>query len=182
MTTKPNKLFPGKRGYTGPNSGVFAVVHHGDLCEPSRNIKERVIYIRKEKPKHEIKMRLDHMLYLPPRVFPELYGGKYKKWVRADKQWVVVVERLVKAEKQWGKASKQWYTAYGQFAAAHKQRMAATKKWYAAKKQRDAAREQWCAKIEKAKVETFLRKHVKNCQWNGTEIVFTCPPNPGAMK
>ena len=59
-----NKLFPGRPGYTGPTSGVFAMLHHTVLAERSHDVMERVDYVRRCKPKREIKVRLRNMMYL----------------------------------------------------------------------------------------------------------------------
>ena len=64
MTMQENKLFPGRPGYTGPTSGVFAMLHHTVLAERSHDVMERVDYVRRCKPKREIKVRLRNMMYL----------------------------------------------------------------------------------------------------------------------
>jgi len=63
-TSRENVLFPGRDNYTGPVSGMFFAVHHEVLCEESHNILERVDYINREKPKHEVPTRLHNLMYL----------------------------------------------------------------------------------------------------------------------
>ena len=59
-----NTLFPGRDNYTGPNTGVFGLLHHDTLCESSHDVMERVDYVKKHKPKHEVDIRLHNMIYL----------------------------------------------------------------------------------------------------------------------
>lgn len=63
---KPNKLFPGKRNYIGPQAGWFGFVHHGQMFERADcgNIGQRVEYIKSHKPAKEIPTRLRHLIYL----------------------------------------------------------------------------------------------------------------------
>ena len=58
------QLRPGLPGYTGPKSGLFAVIHHGELFEYSHDVFERLDYIDKEKPENERKTRRENILYL----------------------------------------------------------------------------------------------------------------------
>ena len=66
MKSKPksNKLFPGRPDYTGPKTGVFAFLHHEILCESSHDVMERVAYVKSNKPKNEVEIRLHNMMYL----------------------------------------------------------------------------------------------------------------------
>ena len=58
------QLRPGLPGYTGPKSGLFAVIHHGELFEYSHDVFERLDYIDKKKPENERKTRRENILYL----------------------------------------------------------------------------------------------------------------------
>ena len=62
MTT--NTMFPGRPRYVGPKTGIFGLLHHTGLCESSHDVMERVAYVKKHKPKREIKIRLHKMIYL----------------------------------------------------------------------------------------------------------------------
>jgi hypothetical protein len=64
-TDLPNELFFGRPDYVGPDSGYGAFIHHGVLFEKSHSFKERVDYIKREKPKNEVATRLHNLLYLP---------------------------------------------------------------------------------------------------------------------
>ena len=59
-----NTMFPGRPNYTGPISGTFGLLHHEILCETSHDVFERVAYVKKNKPTHEILVRLHNMIYL----------------------------------------------------------------------------------------------------------------------
>jgi hypothetical protein len=67
-TPTENKLFPGRKNYTGPNDGYFAMMHHTVLFENTAafagGVKERIDYVRAAKPRNQIKVRLDNMMSL----------------------------------------------------------------------------------------------------------------------
>ena len=60
-----NELFPGRPDYVGPTKGYFAFLHHEKLFEKSHDVMERVVFVKQEKPDHEIPIRLHNMIYLP---------------------------------------------------------------------------------------------------------------------
>ena len=68
MSTKrmsvKNTLFPGRPNYTGPTKGWFGFLHHEQLCEQSHDVNERIHYVKHEKPKNEVAIRLHNMIYL----------------------------------------------------------------------------------------------------------------------
>ena len=92
-----NTIYPGRPNYIGPTKGAFAFVHHKVLSEWSDNIKERIAYIRSDKPKHEVESRLYHLLYLD---VPELTKANEDR-DKARKDWY-------KDRKDRDKASKDW--------------------------------------------------------------------------
>ncbi len=59
-----NTLFPGRFNYTGPTKGWFGFLHHKQLCEKSHDVNERIDYVKKNKPKNEVAIRLHNMIYL----------------------------------------------------------------------------------------------------------------------
>lgn len=63
-----NDKFPGRENYTGPTSGWFGLLHHSMLCEESHDVMERVEYVVKNKPPHEVAIRLRNMIYIDPDV------------------------------------------------------------------------------------------------------------------
>ena len=64
ITTVTNDKFPGRPDYVGPTTGWFGLLHHDKLFEQSDNVMERVDYVRREKPKGEIAIRLHNMIFL----------------------------------------------------------------------------------------------------------------------
>ena len=59
-----NTLFPGRYNYTGPTKGWFGFMHHEQLCEESHDVNKRIDYVKREKPKNEVAVRLHNMIYL----------------------------------------------------------------------------------------------------------------------
>ena len=59
-----NTLFPGRYNYTGPTKGWFGFLHHAQLCEESHDVNKRIDYVKREKPKNEVAIRLHNMIYL----------------------------------------------------------------------------------------------------------------------
>ena len=111
-----NKLYPGLPNYTGPNKGYFTLLHHqGPKIEWSDDVMERVSFIKEEKAKHEVPIRLHHIVHYPDKLIPA-------KWKRAYAEWQ-------KARAEWEKADADKFNAY-------------------------------------------IKKYVKDCRWNGSEIVF----------
>lgn len=66
---KENKLFPGRPNYTGPQKGIFALLHHRILFEQCgltcyANVQERVKYVKTNKLGTEVAVRLHNMVCL----------------------------------------------------------------------------------------------------------------------
>lgn len=59
---RANVLFPGRPYYRGPRVGWFVAIHHDLLFERSWFIRERVRYVKQNKPKHEVAIRLWNMM------------------------------------------------------------------------------------------------------------------------
>ena len=107
MTTKAtNAFFPGQPYYTGPTTGVFALIHHSVLAEYSWNIKERVSVINDEKPVHEIATRLRCLVYLDPAGQP--WEQAYQTWARAEQPWARVYQTGQQAYHAWLLPYKSW--------------------------------------------------------------------------
>lgn len=89
---KENTTHPGLPNYTGPNRGIFILLHHGDPVELSRNVAERVEYINTSKEAHEQPERLMSLQVAPRDKFEEewrLFDEYAKHWdatVRAQKE------------------------------------------------------------------------------------------------
>jgi len=56
----------GRPNYIGPTEGNFGFLHHDTAWEYSHNVIERVDYVRRRKPAHEIQVRLDSMFWIDP--------------------------------------------------------------------------------------------------------------------
>jgi hypothetical protein len=140
--------------------GMFWHVHDKKLVEYCHSYKERANYIRREKPKKEIGIRL--------RLFKPVRGKLPVGWVRAweayDKAW----EAYDKAWKVYEKARKLYLDEAG------KAWDEAGKAWGEAGKAWDEAWEAFVnvEKVCKDKVEALHKKECPNCPWDGNEIRF----------
>src|SRR3990167_10447459 len=122
--TDPNTLFLGRPDYIGPVTGHFGLLHHDQLFEHSENAMERVQYVKKEKPAHEIEIRLHNMIYLDPTACP---AAAKRALLRADYE---AKRALLRAD-------------------------------YEAKR----------APLD-AEILTYIRTHIPDCTWDGTQLVF----------
>ena len=87
MTTI-NKLYPGKPDYVGPTEGWFTLLHHtGPLAEYSKNITERLYYIKNYKTTVEVPIRLRHIVYVPDNMIPERLKKALADWNKALADW-----------------------------------------------------------------------------------------------
>lgn len=80
--------------------GIFWHVHHDTLLEWSDNIQERIDYIKKEKPKHEIETRL--------KLLKPVKGRLPAEFVKAEKSYDKSRKAYHKAREAYNKA----YEAY----------------------------------------------------------------------
>ena len=111
---QPNTLYPGRPKYEGPTEGIFGLVHHDMLFEPSHDIMERVDYIKINKPKGEIKTRLHCLVYLPPERLPINRDEAWKAYVEAWKAYVEAwkaYDEAGKARDEAGKARDEAWKA-----------------------------------------------------------------------
>ena len=146
-----NLLYPALPNYKGKTKGFFTLLHHAEhLIEWSDNVMERIEYIIKEKPEEEREIRLRHIMYVPDSLIPV----KLRKALAAS----------YKARAAYKKARAASYKALAAFykasAALYEASVAFDKEWAASDKSKTLL--------------AYLQKHVQDCLWNGTEIVF--PP------
>ena len=135
LCTMKNTIYPLKPNYTGPTKGWFAWLHHDTVLEWSDNVIERTDYVFKNKPKHEMKARTEHMIVIPDEFIPKFLEKAWEAWEKArgeaweagekargareaeEKAWEAREEALDKAwearenaqeawEKTWEKAAK----------------------------------------------------------------------------
>ena len=137
-----NTLFPGRVNYSGPTNGLFGLLHHSILCEWSHDVRERVAYVKCEKPVLEVAVRLHNMIYLgkPAGVkFEQLY---------ADYE---------------AKCSQLYADLRGQGRL--------TIAYEAKRDQLDADYKAACGRLNVG-ILTYIKRRIPNCAWNGLELVF----------
>ena len=160
-----NRLYPGKPNYRGPKSGYFTLLHHeGPLMEWSANVMERVAYIKTDKHSDERPLRLRHIVFVPKKMQPQAVRDAYAKWQDAyaksqdaDAKWQDAYAKSQDAYAKWRDVCAKWRDAYAKWRDAYAKWRDAYAKWQDADAQ---------------KLLAYLHKHVKNCKWNGKEIVF----------
>ena len=167
-----NKLYPGKENYTGPQKGYFTLLHHAEtLIEWSDNVTERIDYIKKEKSVLEVPIRLRHIVYVPMKMVPH--------WVRkADAEWQKAYAEWQWASDEWRKADAQAEKAHAEAGKAYTELRKADAEWRKASDEAEKvyaeaekAYAEW-RKADREKLLAYLHKHVKDCKWNGVELVF----------
>jgi len=175
----PNTLFPGRPNYTGPTIGWFALLHHDTLFEQSHNVNERTDYVRRNKPKNEVALRLHNMVYigavaasceavaLARKAYDEAVATANKAYGEAvATAFKVYDEAVAPARKAYGEAVATANKAYDEASAT-------------ANKARDEAIATACkawgevVAPANAQVLTYVRSVVPDCAWNGTELEGT---------
>ena len=153
---------------TKPKYTYYWHIHHDTLCEGTYNIKERIAYIKKHKPKKEIPTRLRLMT---PVLHPEKLPKKFSE----------VLDAFTKAQKIYIEAHDAFYADY------IKARNASAKASIAIPK--DACAKTYAAyikafkaysKVQEACIEAFTtyatqleelhKKEHPNCPWDGKTI------------
>ena len=99
------QLRPGLPGYTGPKSGIFAVIHHRILFEYSHDVFERLDCIDRKKPEHGRKIRRESILYLGE--CPALAEFE-KAQAERNKMWAEYNEAVAEYEKAVAERNKMW--------------------------------------------------------------------------
>lgn len=115
-----NTIFPGKPNYTGPNNGLFCFVHHDILYEYSYNIQERLEYIKNNKAKNEIKIRLDCIGLISTERFTELQEAAAELYKASSAQCSLVKGHIahreyIKARNKWFKFCSEWQLPIEQY-------------------------------------------------------------------
>src|SRR3972149_5606596 len=155
-TTIENTLFPGRPNYTGPAKGWFGFLHHERVCEESHDVNERIDYVKREKPKNEVPIRLHNMIYLgecaaiaKPAPLDADYNAK-----RAP------------LDAGYEDKSAALYAGYNAkrapLDAGYEAKSAALYAGYKAKR----------AALD-AKILAYIKLHIPDCAWNGKTLVFT---------
>ena len=139
-----NTLFPGRYNYTGPTKGWFAFLHHEQLCEESHDVNERLDYVKREKPKNEVAIRLHNMIYL---------GGceAIAKRAALDADY----------EAKCAPLDADYEAKRAPLYADYEAKRAALYADYEAK----------CAALD-AQIIAYIRVHIPDCAWDGKTLVF----------
>ena len=144
------QLRPGLPGYTGPKSGLFAVIHHGELFEYSHDVFERLDYIDKKKPENERKTRRENILYL----------GECPALAEYDKALAEYDKALAECDKE----QAECYKALAEWAEYDK----AQAEYDKAQAEYDKA----AATVDHAAVLSYIRQHIPDFPWDGKQLVF----------
>ena len=156
-----NELFPGRPDYVGPPKGYFAFLHHEQLFEKSHDVMERVAYVKREKPDHEIPTRLHNMIYLP--FMTDALCADYK----AKRDTLYADYEAKRATLDADYAAKRT-TLYADYAA----KLAPLYADYEAKRTTLCADYKAKRDTLDADILAFVRQHIPDCAWNGHELVF----------
>ena len=163
---------------TKPKKGFAIHCHHDILAEHCYNYQERVDYIKKEKPKEEVKTRLRLFKILPKEALKDIpvyylkadaerkkaYAERDKadaERKKADAEWVKAYAEWEKADAERDKADAERVKAYAEWVKARAEWVKAYAEWVKARaewtqKQKDAFHQKWCGCSE----------------WDGKKITF----------
>ena len=139
-----NTLFPGRYNYTGPTKGWFGFLHHEQLYEESHNVNERLDYVKREKPKNEVAIRLHNMIYL---------GGCEAMAKRA----LLYADYKAKLDLLYADYEAKRAPLYADYEAKRNTLYAD----YEAKR----------APLD-AEILAYIKENIPDCAWNGTTLVF----------
>ena len=156
MKQQPNTLYPGRPNYTGPTEGIFGLVHHDTLAEPSADIMERVKYIRKKKHSSEIKTRLHCLVWLPPQRL-------------SSTLWKVHM-----TEREAYKAKQEGYGVWQKIGLSSEDRTEAYQAWRETDIiwQKTVIAWQKVYRASTPEIWALIQELVPDCPWNGEELVF----------
>ena len=167
-----NDLFPGRPDYVGPTKGYFAFLHHEQLFEKSHDVMERVAYVKREKPGHEIQTRLHNMIYLP-FMTDELDADYEAKLAPLRADYLAKLAPL-RADYKAKRASLDvdYEAKLTLLYADYEAKLAPLYADYKAKL--TLLHADYEAKLASLYVDilTFVRQHIPDCAWNGYELVF----------
>jgi len=166
--TDPNTLFLGRPDYIGPVTGHFGLLHHDQLFEHSENAMERVQYVKKEKPAHEIEIRLHNMIYLDPTACPAV-----AKCAPLDVDYLAKLAPLdADYEAKCAPLLADYEAKRAPLRVDYLAKLAPLDVDYEAK--RALLRADYEAKRAPldAEILTYIRTHIPDCTWDGTQLVF----------
>ena len=100
-------LFPALPCYVGPDSGLLAFCHHDRAWEWSHSFSERITYVRRKKPAHEIPIRERHMVYLSPERLIAV-GVPAAVVAEGDRLLAERDRLLAERDRLWGEGDSLW--------------------------------------------------------------------------
>jgi hypothetical protein len=155
-TPTANTLYPCLPNYKGKTEGFFTCPHHNHLIEYHTDILERKVEIPEVKPEEQVRIRYEHIVYVPEELVPKYVKAAREKYYAAR-------EKAVAAREKFDAAREKFRAAWWKVNAAVEKYRAAWEKYTAA-----------LNKANKNRTLTkYLHDHVKNCLWNGEEIDFS---------
>ena len=176
------QLRPGLPGYTGPKSGLFAVIHHGELFEYSHDVFERLDYIDKKKPENERKTRRENILYLgecPALAEYDKALAEYDKalaeYDKALAEYDQALAEYDKAQAECYKALAECYKAQAEYDKAWAEYDKAWAEYDKAQAEYDKAWAEYdkaAATVDHAAVLSYIRQHIPDFPWDGKQLVF----------
>ena len=136
-------------------TGMYWHCHHDKLCEYVYDYDERVEYIKNNKPKHEIEIRL--------KLFQKIKGKLPREL--EDKE---IRQKCEEARQKYEKAGQKCKEAWQKCKEARQKYEEAWQKYEEARQKYEEAWQKCVTKLEKL--------HAKECgckEWNGKELIFT---------
>jgi len=165
---KVNTLFPGRPNYTGPITGWFGLLHHEELCETSHDVMERVAYVKANKPKHEVAIRLHNMIYLGD-VGADYWAKRAPLYADYEaKRDALYADYNAKRDALYADC---WAKRDALYADCWAKRVPLDEDYEAKLAALDADYQAKLASLD-AKVLIYIKKHIPDCAWNGKTLVF----------
>ena len=150
-----NTLFPGRDNYIGPTKGWFGFLHHEQLCEESYNVNKRINYVKKNKPKNEVAIRLHNMIYV---------GGCEAMAKRAP------LDADYKAKH--APLDADYKAKHAALYADYKAKLASLDADYEAKLASLYADYEAKRAPLDAEIFAYIKSNIPDCVWNGKTLVF----------
>ena len=141
------------------NKVIFAWhVHHNVLIELlTEPIENRIEYIKKFKPKNEVKLRLKLLKVVKgelPKEFVEAWQKYYETW----QKYVEVWQKYVEAKQEYNEARRKYNEARRKYNKARQKHNEAWHEYI-----------EVCKKYE-SQILALHEKECPNCPWNGKTI------------
>ena len=175
-----NTLFPGRSNYTGPTRGWFAFLHHDKLFEWSHDIYERIGYVKRQKPKNEVAIRLHNMIYLggceAMAKRAQLDADYEAKRAQLDADYEAKLAPLY-ADYRAKRAPlyADYEAKHASLVADYEAKRASLYADYEAKRATLYADYEAKRASLNAEILAYIKLKSPNCAWDGTTLVFEVP-------